>query len=78
MRTLVNLPEKQIKVLNMLSKQRKVSRAQLVREAVATFIDTNSKAARKAALDAAFGLWKDREIDGLEYQKKMRAEWDRR
>lgn len=77
MRTLVDLPEKQIKALNQLSKQRKVSRAQLVREAVSSYIDANSKAARKAALDGTFGIWKDRDIDGLEYQRSIRAEWDR-
>lgn len=76
MRTLVDLPEKQIKALNQLSKQRKVSRAQLVREAVASYIDANSKASRDAAIDAVFGMWQDRNIDGLEYQKKMRAEGD--
>ena len=37
MRTLVNIPEQQLKVLNLLSKQRKVSRAALVREAVLAF-----------------------------------------
>jgi metal-responsive CopG/Arc/MetJ family transcriptional regulator len=28
-------------------------------------------------LDAAFGLWKDHAVDGVEYQRKLRAEWDR-
>ncbi len=26
--------------------------------------------------DAAFGLWRDRQRDGLEYQVEVRAEWD--
>ena len=28
-------------------------------------------------LEAAFGLWKDHAVDGVEYQRKLRAEWDR-
>lgn len=31
----------------------------------------------KAARDSAFGLWKETEIDGLEYQLTLRAEFDR-
>jgi hypothetical protein len=27
------------------------------------------------ALDAAFGLWKDRTVDGVEYQRRLRDEW---
>lgn len=25
----------------------------------------------------AFGIWKDRSVDGVDYQRKLRAEWDR-
>lgn len=77
MRTLVDIPEKQLKALTQLSKQRKVSRAALVREAVSQYLEANSKASRDAAIDAAFGMWKDRNIDGVAYQRKIRAEWDR-
>ena len=75
MRTLVDIPDQQLKALNALSKQRKVSRAALVREAVSAYIDSSKKIEREEALKAGFGLWKDRGIDGLEYQKKIRAEW---
>jgi metal-responsive CopG/Arc/MetJ family transcriptional regulator len=78
MRILVDLPEKHLKALSELGKQRKLSRAALVREAVSKFLAENSKASRKATIDAAFGIWKDREFDGLSYQKKIRAEWDDR
>lgn len=78
MRTLVDIPEKQLEALTHLSQQRKTSRAALVREAVSRYLEENSKAARSAAFDAAFGLWKDRDIDGLTYQKNSRADWDER
>ncbi len=74
MRTLVDIPEKQLEALTQLSQQRKTSRAALVREAVSRYLEENSKAARSAA----FGLWKDRDIDGLTYQKNIRADWDER
>jgi len=74
MRTLVDIPEADLKKLNRLSKARKTSRAQLVRHAISDYL----KAQKKDTLDEVFGMWKDRGIDGLEYQLKMRAEWDHR
>lgn len=35
---------------------------------------------RKAALDACFGMWKGRTdipLDGVEYQRMMREEWEK-
>ena len=78
MRILVDIPDLKIKALTLMSKQRRVSRAALVREAVSAYIDANSHAEKHAAREAAFGLWKRRGVDGLEYQKKIRAEWDDR
>jgi metal-responsive CopG/Arc/MetJ family transcriptional regulator len=71
MRILVDLPEKELKELSRLSKARKTSRAALIRDAVSTYL----KAERPALKDEAFGLWGDRVIDGLEYQRKIRDEW---
>jgi len=31
--------------------------------------------ATKAPIDEVFGLWADRNIDGLAYQESIRAEW---
>ena len=61
----------------MLSKERKVSRAHLVRCAVSKYLEEERKGARKNTLDKLAGVWADRKIDGLEYQLAMRAEWDR-
>ena len=36
------------------------------------------RAERRAAMMAGFGIWKDRGIDGLEYQRRIRSEWDDR
>ena len=72
MRTIVELPDEQIEALKQLSEQSKFSRAELVRRAVAEFIS------RRGAdrTDEAFGLWQNHKRDGLDYQHKLRGEWD--
>jgi len=71
MRTLIDLPEAQVAALDQLSKTEKKSRAALIRQAIADYL-----AKRNAARQGdAFGLWGNRKIDGLAYQKRMRREW---
>jgi metal-responsive CopG/Arc/MetJ family transcriptional regulator len=72
MRTLVDIPEDELEELNALSQARKVSRAELIRQAVAEFLAQN-----KAGLEDSFGLWKGRAVDGVDYQNKLRREWER-
>ena len=72
MRTLVDLPEGELEQLNILSRSRKVSRAELIRQAVAGYLEQN-----KVGLEDSFGLWKRRGVDGVEYQEKLRSEWSR-
>jgi hypothetical protein len=71
-RTLVDIPEDELEELNALSQARKVSRAELIRQAVAGFLAQN-----KAVLEDSFGLWKGRRVDGVDYQNKLRREWER-
>jgi metal-responsive CopG/Arc/MetJ family transcriptional regulator len=72
MRTLVDLPEDELEELSALSRSRKVSRAELIRQAVAGFLAQN-----KAGMEDSFGLWKKKGVDGVEYQEKLRSEWGR-
>ena len=72
MRTLVDIPEEDLAILNELSQVEKVSRSELVRRAVATYIQPH----KKSAPLVGFGLWKDFPEDGLEYQHRIRAEWE--
>ena len=79
MRTIVDLTDEQLAELKRLCEREGISRAEAVRRGVDLLL-TRQKAAEyefKSALDAAFGMWKDRDIDGVEYQRKLRAEWDR-
>jgi metal-responsive CopG/Arc/MetJ family transcriptional regulator len=72
MRTLVDIPEDELEELNSLSRSRKVSRAELIRQAVAGFLAEN-----RTGLEDSFGIWKKRGVDGVEYQDKLRREWSR-
>jgi hypothetical protein len=72
MRTLVDIPEDELEELNLLSRSRKVSRAELIRQAVAGFLAEN-----RAGLEDSFGIWKKRGVDGVKYQEKLRREWER-
>lgn len=76
MRTLIDIPEENIRRLDAMAASKGWSRAEAVRRAVAEMLDRDD-AADKAALMAVFGAWKHRDIDGLTYQRELRAEWDR-
>jgi hypothetical protein len=72
MRTIIELPERQIAALERISKSRKLSRAELIRQAVDRYLAENAPDAA-----AAFGLWKragGRE-EGVAYQRRVRREW---
>jgi len=79
MRTIIDLPEEQVRALADYCAREKVSRAEAVRRAVAILVEERERRQRdhKEALKAAFGIWKDRGIDAVEYQRKLRSEWDR-
>lgn len=73
MRTLVDIPEPQLRRLDSRARSNGVSRAALIREAVDKLLGPDEV----LTLDQAFGLWGDHVVDGLEYQQRIRAEWDR-
>lgn len=70
MRTIVDIPDQNIKALDAVCGRENISRAEAVRRAVSDYL-----ARHKSGEDAAFGLWKGRGIDGLDYQDAMRDEW---
>jgi hypothetical protein len=58
-------PEKQIEVLDFISfLQQRVALSQPVKH-------------RLLKKHPAFGSWKNRKIDAVEYQRTLRSEWDR-
>ena len=73
MRTIVDLPASQIESLADWCKRQGLSRAEAIRQAVAHYLAQHVEVER----DEAFGLWKQRDIDGLDYQERLRDEWPR-
>ena len=73
MRTIIDLPEKQRESLDQLCTKQKLSRAEAIRQAVDLFLEQHQT---QPEADTAFGLWKDRQEDGLDYQQKLRDEWE--
>lgn len=78
MRTLIDLPEDDMKWLDRKAAEEGRSRAALVREAVASYRAEEAK----SGIEKYFGMWKDRTDigDAVEWQRRLRAEstrpWD--
>lgn len=70
MRIVVDIDEPHLMELDRLASRERRSRASMVREAIAEYLDRRAP----QALDDAFGLWGERKIDGLVYQEKVRSE----
>ncbi|MEQ1666944.1 MAG: CopG family transcriptional regulator [Sulfuriferula sp.] len=70
MRTLIDIPNQQIDILTTLSKSMHISRAELMRRAIDEYVSKH-----KPQSADAFGLWKDNQVDGVDYQTQARSEW---
>jgi metal-responsive CopG/Arc/MetJ family transcriptional regulator len=71
MRTLVDIEERDLLLLDRLATEAKRSRAALIREAIGDFL----RHRRAPSEEQAFGLWGKGKVDGLAYQRKIRSEW---
>lgn len=83
-RALITLGDDRIAQIDRIASLRGVSRAAVIRDAVDRVIeeglsDGDDQARRNAAIDAAFGIWKDRTDigDPVEWQRRERAGWTR-
>lgn len=72
MRTIVDIPVEMIEKLDLIGSDSGISRAAVVREAVAEYLD---KRASKIEDSEAFGIWSERPVNGLKFQEKIRSEW---
>jgi len=72
MRTVVDLPEEDLKAVKALARRDKVSQAEAIRRAVKAYLATS----RPEPDPTAFGLWAGR-TEGLHYQEALREEWSR-
>jgi hypothetical protein len=74
MRTIVDIPEKQLDALAQLCAQQNISRAEAVRRAVDRLLKESSTPRK----DAGFGIWKSKRIDSRKFVEKLRSEWSER
>ncbi len=74
MRTIIDVPEQALKALDRLCQRERISRAEAIRRAVRLFLGQQLPASD----DEIFGLWRDREIQGRDYEDKLRDEWSNR
>jgi Ribbon-helix-helix domain len=74
MRTIIDLPDRQVDALKRISMSRKVSRAELIRQAVDSYLREHLPVG-----DEAFGLWKRAGLreEGVAFQRRLRKEWKR-
>ena len=74
MRTIIDLPDRQVDALDRISRSRKISRAALIRQAVDRYLQEHLP-----ARDEAFGLWKRKgpRVDGVAFQRRLRSDWKR-
>ena len=71
MRTIVELPEEQLAELAEICRREGISRAEAIRRAVGIY--TRHEVSR--GLRKAFGIWKNRAVDGVVYEDRIRSEW---
>ncbi len=72
-RILLDLSDDVIKRLEDLKQQRNLPRAELLREAVEQYLERQGQA--ETTIADALGLWQRCEEDGVEYERKLREEW---
>lgn len=76
MRTIVDLPEKQIKALDLYRKKEGISRAEAVRRAVAAFVPALERKRIDFTAHPAFGSSKKfRKEDSVTTVRRLREEW---
>jgi predicted transcriptional regulator len=71
MRTLIDLPDPQVRALAALCDKVNKSRASIVREAIAEYLAKY----QRGPGEEAFGLWTANAPDGIDFQRDARAEW---
>lgn len=71
MRALVDMTDDQVEALDALAKRLGRSRASLIRTAIEEYLARQ----RRARVEDGFGLWGQRKVDGLAYERELRGEW---
>jgi hypothetical protein len=76
-RTIISLPEAELRWLKQVGKRRGMSMASLVREAVMEYHARVEAPDSVSSLEKTAGRWKNRKRDALGYVESLRREWER-
>jgi hypothetical protein len=70
-RTIIDLPIDHLEALTKVCRRDRISRAEAIRRLLA------AQLAKETAdgAERAFGLWRGRSVDGVDYQERLRREW---
>lgn len=72
MRTIIDLQAAQLEALDAICAREGISRAEAVRRAVSRYVE----AVGAGRGESAFGIWRGRAVDGLDYERRLRDEWE--
>ncbi|MRS91927.1 ribbon-helix-helix protein, CopG family [Enterobacteriaceae bacterium RIT714] len=70
-RILLDLSDEVIHRLDDLKQYRNLPRAELLREAIEQYLERQSQ----TVISSALGIWQECDEEGVEYQRKLRDEW---
>ncbi len=73
MRTIIDIPDELLKRIDTLRKSKGTSRAAAIRNAISEYLERYMASEKNS--EKAFGIWKERKIDGLRYERTLRNEW---
>lgn len=70
-RTIIDIPDKQLDALSDFCRKEGISRAEAVRQAVNRFLTESAPPPK----DLGFGAWKHKRINSRKFVDKLRSEW---
>lgn len=76
MRTIIDLPDEQLRALDTVRRRLGISRAEAVRRALRLYLAEASESEHEAGRDPAFGLWADYPEDPMIEVRRRRELWD--
>lgn len=71
---LLEIEDSKLNSLDLIVAKNNWTRSQAIRYAIEYLLEKEKKDSDIS--EKAFGLWSNKSIDGLEYQKKLRDEWN--
>jgi len=76
MRTIITISDKDAELLSEICRREKISRAEAIRRAITGYTKQFQKI-HEGAAETAFGILAGQVPEALEYEDKLRKEWER-